>query len=119
MLRTYVPPNTNDNYHELLCNYLTDLVFNNAKPIIILGDFKSPDIDWTTLSGSSSRSNKFCDLMFQLTIIQLVDKPTHDLGNTLDLVITSNEDIIQNLNIHPQHYKPIPTDHFITFSILL
>ena len=29
--------------------YLTDLVNNNAKPIIILGDFNFPNIDWTTL----------------------------------------------------------------------
>ena len=42
---TYVPPNASDNYHELLCNYLTDLVINNAKPIVLLGDFNFPDID--------------------------------------------------------------------------
>jgi len=116
----YIPPNSDDTYHEQLCNYLTDLVNSNTKPIILLGDFNFPDINWTTLSGSSARSNKFCDLLFQLNITQIIDKPTHNLGNILDLVITNNEDIIQNLNIHPQHYKPIPTDHFvITFTILL
>jgi len=31
---------------------------------------------------------QFCDLLFQLNLSQLINKPTHIQGNTLDLVIT-------------------------------
>jgi len=107
-------------YYEILFNYLIDLVNGNTNPVILLGDFNFPDVDWCTLSGSSSKSNKFCDLLFQLNLTQLVDKPTHNLGNILDLIITNNEDIIYDLIIHPQNYKPISTDHFlISFTILV
>jgi len=109
----YIPPNSDDSYYEILYNYLIDLVIGNTNPVILLGDFNFPDVDWCTLSGSSSESNKFCDLLFQLNLTQLVDKPTHNLGNILDLIITNNEDIIYDLIIHPQNYKPISTDHFL------
>jgi len=37
----YIPPNSCDTYHELLHNYLTNLV-DESKPIILLGDFNHP-----------------------------------------------------------------------------
>ena len=112
----YIPPNSSDTYHELLHSYLTNLV-NESSPIILLGDFNLPDVNWATYSGSSPKSNKCCDLLFQLNLFQLVDEPTHNQGNTLDLIITNNEDIVYNISIHP-HYQPISSDHFIvTLSI--
>ena len=62
----YIPPNSSDIYHELLHSYLTSLVNDHeSAPIILLGDFNFPDIDWdTTVHGSSSNSTKFCDLLF-------------------------------------------------------
>jgi len=112
----YIPPNSDDSYYEILYNYLIDMVNGNTNPVIQLGDFNFPDVDWCTLSGSSS---KFCDLLFQLNLTQLVDKPTHNLGNILDLIITNNE-VIYDLIINPQNYKPISTDHFlISFTILV
>ena len=96
----YIPPNSSDTNHELLHSYLTNLV-NESSPIILLGDFNLPDVNWATYSGSSPKSNKFCDLLFQLNLFQLVDEPTHNQGNTLDLIITNNEDIVYNISIHP------------------
>ena len=113
----YIPPNSSDTYHEQLHIYLTNLV-NDSKPIILLGDFNFPDVDWATYSGSSPKANKFCDLLFQLNLSQLINEPTHNQGNILDLVITNNEDIVYNLFVHPQHYQPISLDHFVvSFSI--
>ena len=45
-----------------------------------------------------STSNKFCDLLFQLNLSQLITQPTHNHNNILVLVITSDEDIIQDFN---------------------
>ena len=92
---------------------------NESSPIIFLGDFNLPGVNWATYSGSSPKSNKFCDLLFQLNLFQLVDEPTYNQGNTLDLIITNNEDIVYNISIHP-HYQPISSDHFIvTLSVKL
>ena len=45
--------------------YLTELCKETC-PIVLIGDFNFPDIDWATLSDTSSISNRFCDLLFQL-----------------------------------------------------
>ena len=114
-----LPPNSNDHYYNSLFHYLLELE-NETSKIIVVGDFNFPDIDWATFCGSSSISNKFCDLLFQLNLSQLVTQPTHNHGNILDLVITSDEDIIQDLTVHPCHYQPIPSDLFImSFSVTL
>ena len=61
-------------------------------------------------------TNSVTYLLFQLNLNQIVNE-TH---NILDLIITNNEDIIDNLNVHPQHFEPIPTDHsVISLTILL
>ena len=36
--------------------------------IVIMGDFNTPDVDWSTLSASSEFSSKLCDLEFLITI---------------------------------------------------
>jgi len=108
----YIPPNSSDAYHEMLHNYLTSLVIEPS-PIILLGDFNLPDVEWATYSGSSLRSNQFCDLLFQLNLSQLVNEPTHNKGNILDLIITNNDDIVYNVHIYPSVYQPISTDHFV------
>ena len=36
-----------------------------------------------------STSNKFCDVLFQLNLSQLISQPTHNHSNISDLVITS------------------------------
>jgi len=62
--------------------------------LIILGDFNVPDIDWDSLSGHSPISNQFCDLVFESSLCQLIDTPTHNHGNILDLVLTNLDDNI-------------------------
>ena len=60
----------------------------------------------------------FCELMFDLNLIQLVDFPTHRKGNILDLVLTTTSTIISE--IKPLHDKPISnvSDHIpILFAI--
>ena len=112
----YIPPNSRDPYHDQLHNHFTNHA-NESKPIVLLGDFNYPDVDWATYSGSSPKANKFCDLLFQLNLCKLVHKPTHNQGNILDLIIT-NEDNVCNLFVHPQHYQPILSDHFVvSFNI--
>jgi len=83
---------------------------------VLVGDFNFPDIDWATFCGSSI-SNKFCDLYDLLFQLNLFIESTHNHSNTLDLVITSDEDIPHNITVHLHDYQP---DHFtISSSVTL
>jgi len=82
----------------------------------ILGDFKLPDINWATLTGSS---NNFYDCIFQSNLTQCVDLPTYIyIFNILDLVLTNCPEHKTHLFLHFQEYQCITSDHYlITFTI--
>ena len=115
----YIPPNLSmDDYSEYF-QYLSDLA-NYQDPVIAMGDFNLPDINWATLTGSTAISNAFCDLVFELNLAQLVSQSTHSHGNILDLVLTNKEELISSLTVQSQPPLPVDTDHYIiSFNILL
>ena len=59
----YIPPNSSEAYFTSLFNYFTELG-RESLPIILIGDFNFPDIDWATFHGTSSVANSFCELLF-------------------------------------------------------
>ena len=68
--------------------------------------------------GNSPVSAKFCEIIFDLNLCQLVSEPTHIHGNILDLVLTNNPDNIVDLIVHSKSPFSISSDHFvITFRI--
>ena len=114
---TYVPPNSTTTYCDNLFSFLYNLL-NDSGKLIVLGDFNFPDIDWDTLSGHSPVSNQFCDLMFRTGLSQLINVPTHNHGNILDLLLTNLDDYINHLQIYPDPL--LQSDHYImTFSIYI
>ena len=84
----YIPPSCNFTYYSEVFHYL-DLILPQHPHSIVIGDFNLPDISWSTLSGQSPSSTAFCELAFRHNLLQLVDFPTHSMGNTLDLVLTT------------------------------
>jgi len=58
-------------------------------------------------------SSHFCDVVFNLNLVQMIDEPTHIAGNILDLILTNVPDSISNLRIHCEPPFPIPSDHII------
>jgi len=112
----YAPPNATSEYHRNLVDYLTTIAALST-PILLLGDFNLSDINWATLTGSSSASSNFCEFVFNSNLAQLVNSPTHICGNTLDLVLTNNPKYVSNLAVHPPDYKCVKSDHYlITFT---
>ena len=71
----YNPPNANDEYHQQLLKFLHSLSTYSCE-VILMGDFNIPDVNWT-LSGSHHFSHQFCEAIFDLNLIQLIDLPTH------------------------------------------
>ena len=112
----YVPSNSSAELHTDLVNYLSTITALST-PVLILGDFNLPDIDWPTLNSDSPVSNNFCEFVFESTLTQLVESSTHTCGNILDLVLTNSPEYVTLLTVHPQNLQCIASDHsLITFT---
>ena len=82
----YLPPSPNDYYMNDAISNLTQVIQSNqSADTIIVGDFNLPDIQWDTLFSTSPSSSAFCDFVFDNSLIQMIDEPTHVKGNILDL----------------------------------
>ena len=114
----YSPPNPSDSLMYDLILDLTQIVQSNLSTyVIIIGDFNLPDINWHTLSSTSTLSNAFCDFIFDNSLSQLIDQPTHTKGNILDLLLSNTDELVTNLTISPIN-NWISSDHFvIAFSL--
>ena len=110
----YIPPNSPEEY---LIEFLQSL--NSATDnLLLLGDFNFSDVNWDSLCGLSPASAKFCDIIFNLNLSQLICEPTHIAGNMLDLILTNIPDYIFNVNVHSVPPLSIPSDHYIiTFDV--
>jgi hypothetical protein len=88
----YRPPNSGQINTEELCKLLSKVEGDT----ILVGDFNFPEINWSQLS-TTNRSQEFIDTVNAMQLDQLVHFPTHDRGNTLDLVLTNCSDRIRNV----------------------
>ena len=114
----YIPPSSSELYIQSLCDYINTTVSHSSTKCILLGDFNFPTINWDILHGETPMSNFFCDLVFNLNLIQIINEPTHIHSNILDLILTTDDDIITSLSVHSNIFLPIISDHFaITFSL--
>ena len=109
----YIPPNSGDLYLDTLLTFLSNLISDR---VIIAGDFNFPDINWSFLTGYSSSSNSFCDFVFDNNLVQLVDSPTHVGGNVLDLVLTTDDQLIEDLYVGKPNQLFCSDHHMITFN---
>ena len=106
----YSPPHPPDIYVTSLLTYLNDLV-SSFDRCIIVGDFNFPDINWSTLSASSSLSYTFCEFVFDCNLSQHVMHPTHVKGNILDLVLTTPHVNVDMVSVHSSSNNF--SDHFM------
>ena len=83
----YILPNADNSYYSKLFEYLRSIL--DKHQTLILGDFNSPDMWWSTLSSQLIPVRAICNLAFHFDRSQLVNFPTHISGNTLDLILFS------------------------------
>lgn len=69
----------------------------SKQQVVIMGDFNFPNIDWDTYD-SDSHGEDFRDLIFDNFLFQHVKQPTRE-NNVLDLVITSEEEMVEDLAV--------------------
>ena len=84
--------------------------------IIMMGDFNLPHANWTTgqcRTGSTTDEQEIVTLLYKLAIdhflIQQYDCPTHQAGNTIDLLFTNISNTIHNIESYPSSVS----DHFL------
>ena len=107
----YVPPSIGLSLFKNILCFLESLAITNS--ILIMGDFNLPDINWSTLTSSSSsvHSDYFCEFVFDCNLTQLVDGPTHCKGNCLDLILSNTPDSVGPITISP--HSLIQSDHYL------
>ena len=71
---------------------------------VIMGDFNHPNIDWTLERPTSAPGNKLIQLLADNNLRQHVHETTRQ-NNILDLVISTEEELIVNLKI-TQNWRP-------------
>ena len=107
----YRPPNSNLKVLEDLQNSLSNIQTNDT---ILLGDFNLSEIDWANnrLLKTSEHHELLIDIVQDNFLHQLVNEPTRD-KNLLDLVLTTNYDMVNNLTVG----EPFSDHNAITFTI--
>ena len=107
----YIPPDSPACHISSSVLYFTSLI-SCSNRCIFVGDFNFPDINWSSLIGSSLSSNTFCEFIFDCNLTQHVMQPTHIKGNILDLVLTTPSVNIEHISVSSDHL-PNFSDHFI------
>jgi len=93
-----------------------DALPSPSPDLLICGDFNLPRGDWTnnkTVSGASLEEQQMFSNMLNFSnewfLNQNILEPTHEKGNTLDLVFTNNNNFLHSYRCE----KTIYSDHYI------
>ena len=79
---------------------------------VLIGDLNFPEVTWPNANTSVELHRKFLDLlMVDLCHSQLITKPTHKNGNTLDLLFSNIPELIEGVSILG-HKEACSSDHF-------
>ena len=120
----YIPPNVNDIYLASNISCLSQTIHSHSNssiissiPSIIIGDFNLPDIQWDTLTASSSNSGSFWDFVFDNALVQLIHEPTHTKGNILHLVLTNDNDLVTNATVNLSNHHLSTDRYLISFKL--
>ena len=73
-------------------------IFQSQHECVIMGDFNLPNIDWTLQRPTPAPGNKLMQLLADNNLTQHVHKTTRQ-NNIMDLVISTEEELIVNLKI--------------------
>jgi exonuclease III len=109
----YRSPNINAQNDEEINDTLKDAAAFSSH-VLIMGDFNHPELDWlntTSPMDHNHRASRFMEANRDSFLYQHVNKPTHIRGdqtpNILDLVFSSEQQMVQNL----EHNAPIGKSH--------
>ena len=65
---------------------------------VIFGDLNYPGIDWEDNTATEKKAKEFLEVVESKFMTQFVQGPTHIAGNTLDLVIGPDENVVTDIS---------------------
>ncbi len=116
LINIYRPPGANEGMPDALVSYI-ESAMQDKIPTLIFGDFNYPNINWEDCVANSKFMGQdiFVERMVLMGLTQQVHEPTHIQGNILDLIFTSEPNLIQNISVQP----PLPgCDHHLITGFL-
>ena len=90
----YRSPNSTRENDEMLCSMMNSL----RGQFVVVGDFNFPGIRWE-MGGSDARSRAFYDTVEDNYMVQHIAESTHVKGNILDLLISNEADVVQEVRM--------------------
>ena len=90
----YRSPHSSSANDERLC----DLVKSLRGKFVMVGDFNYPRIRWAT-GGSDAKGRAFYETVVERCMTQHVETSTHISGNVLDLILSSDDDLVTNVQM--------------------
>ena len=114
----YKSPNSEiENNENLLRNI--SWAKSEYEEVVLVGDFNMPGIDWVNEDCNSEATRRFLDCLNDSGLEQFIEEPTRyrhgQTPSVLDLLITSNPDIVNDIKLEDPLGK---CDHVkITFSV--
>ena len=103
VLAIYRSPNSAKANDDELCRYIERMIGT----YIILGDFNFPDIRWQS-GCSGNKGRKFLETMHDKLLTLHVETATHNCGNILDLILSSEDNLVGNVETCGKIWK---SDH--------
>ena len=88
----YRSPNSSSNNDASLCEMIKEM----RGKYVLVGDFNFPGIRWET-GRCDAKSRAFFEVLEDNFLVQHVSEPTHKSGNLLDLVISTDEDMVEGV----------------------
>ena len=107
----YRPPNSDLKPLEDLRSCLSSITTTD---LLVTGDFNLSEFDWSTSHPTKSSEHHYLlsDIIHDNFLYQMVDESTRE-NNILDLVLTTNSDLINNLEVG----EPFSDHNSITFIL--
>ena len=116
----YRPPDsTNAEFLPELNRFLKHIADSNIKDAVLVGDVNYPNIEWINASGFSYSETEisFIDCLQSYSYLQLVN-PFTSGNRLLDLTCTTNEHIIDNVDVSDDPAICLFSDHkALTFDL--
>ena len=105
-------------HHDTLIGYLRSITSKRNPPkIYLIGDLNLPQADWSSSSSNIPLEQSFIDSLNSLSLSQLINRPTHKSGNTLDILLSNSETSVNDVKVLDPH-SLCKSDHFpVSFSI--
>ena len=108
----------NEDTNLAIENYLAKVTKRrDCKKHTLIGDFNLNRVSWPEGNTTCQLQQQVLDTFHNFGLHQMIDKPTHKDGNTLDLLLTNVPNLAKNVVIHPR-YEVCNSDHYaISFDL--